>query len=42
MLDNTYEIVGESKITYINEVWCLKWAWKLLDKVHGKFFNKLL
>jgi hypothetical protein len=33
ILENRYEMVGESKIMYGIEVWRLSEAWKELDKV---------
>jgi hypothetical protein len=41
-LENRYEMLCESKITYGIEVWRLSEAWKELDKVHHRFCKKLM
>jgi hypothetical protein len=40
MLENTYEMVCESKIMYGIEIWGLNGAWKEVDKVHSIFCKK--
>lgn len=42
MLDDIYDMVCESKITFGNEVWGLNEALKELDEVLNRFCNKLM
>jgi hypothetical protein len=42
MLENMYEMVGESKIMYEIEVSGLNETWKEKDKIHSRFGKKLL
>ena len=42
IIENRYEMLGESKITYGIEVWRLSESWKELGKVHRRFFKKLV
>jgi hypothetical protein len=42
MLENIYEMVSESSMMYGIELWGVYDAWKLTDKIHGRFCKKIL
>jgi hypothetical protein len=42
ILDNVYEMIIESKMTYGVETWGLEEAWEETDKIHRRFCKKLI
>jgi hypothetical protein len=42
MLENIYKMVCESKIVCGMEVWGLSEEWIELDKVHSRFYKKVM
>jgi hypothetical protein len=42
MLENIYEMISESSMMYSIELCGVYNAWKEIDKIHGKFCDKIL
>jgi hypothetical protein len=42
MLENIYEMTSESSMMYGIELWGVYDAWKEIDKIHGRFYKKIL